>query len=140
MDVPAEGRRYEFDYSNVPEINNAFVGEMDSLCRQMELPGWLARYMGKAYVKAEAAHRAGQLTQANMALQRSKAEYALRTLWKDEYVPKMKAARSVVLSLPAEKRDRVMQLLDDSGLGNDTVLLSHLATFAQHRAAARKGK
>jgi hypothetical protein len=138
-DVPAEGQPYEFDYSGAPEINSGFVNEMQGLCRDMALPGWLAKYMSKQYVKAEAAYNAGQLTQANLALQRSKAEFTLRGLWKDQYVAKMQAARSVVLSLPAEKRDRVMQLLDGSGMGNDVVLLSHLATFAQHRAA-RKGK
>jgi hypothetical protein len=139
MDVPRDGRPYEFDYSGAHEINSGFVNEMQGLCRDMALPGWLAKYMSKQYVKAEAAYNAGQLTRANLALQRSKAEFALRGLWKDQYAAKMQAARSVVLSLPAEKRDRVMQLLDSSGMGNDTVLLSHLATFAQHRAA-RKGK
>jgi hypothetical protein len=139
MDVPAEGKPYEFDYTGVPEINSAFVNEMQGLCRDLALPGWLARYVSKQYVKAEAAHRAGQLTPHSIALQRQKSEYALRTIWKDQYEMKVQAAQSVLFSLPSDKRERVMQLLRASGVGNDTVLVSQLASLAQHKAA-RKGK
>ena len=75
----------------------------------------------------------------SIELERQKSEYALRGLWKDQYEAKIQAVQSVVHNLPPEKRERVMQLLGDSGLGNDTVLLSHLASLAQHRAT-RKGK
>jgi hypothetical protein len=79
------------------------------------------------------------LTPHSIALQRQKSEYALRTIWKDQYEMKVQAAQSVLFSLPSDKRERVMQLLRASGVGNDTVLVSQLASLAQHKAA-RKGK
>lgn len=138
MDIPAEGKPYEFDYGT-GEIDPKFVNEAQGLCRAMELPQWLAKYTSKQYVKAESALKAGRLTQADIELAHSKAEFQLRGLWGDQYEAKVRAAQSTIRHLPADKQARVVDILSVTGLGNDPLLISHLATLAQHRAA-RKGK
>jgi hypothetical protein len=54
------------------------------------------------------------------------AEAELRAKWGEDYDTKLKAARTVAKRLPA----RVLDHLDDSGLGNHPTLIQHLAELS----------
>lgn len=85
---------------------------------------------------------AGTLTNNDIEIAHNKAEFTLRQMWPapGEYEAKVRAAQSTIKHLSADKQARILEILTVTGMGNDPLLMSHLANLAQHRAAAKKGK
>ena len=54
----------------------------------------------------------------------------------------IEAAKGVIQALPKAQRDSAIELLDESGIGNNPALIKHLALVADKRVAraAKAGK
>lgn len=130
---PADPKLYKLDYAHGQEINRALDTEARGLFHDMGLPQPVAKLASDLLQKAEA--RESRFTDAELKLQAAASEFKLRSMFGVRYQAKMDAARSVIKSLPAEKYKRVVLWLDRSGVGNDPLLITQLATLAEQRDA-----
>lgn len=62
------------------------------------------------------------------------AETTLRAVWKDGFDQQLAAAQSFIHALPEQQRAMVVNLLEETGLGNNPRLISQLANMQQHRS------
>ena len=141
-DVPDSPEKYRFDDLRPAgmQIDKALDSEVRNLFHEMGLSQSAARTLVLEWEKAsEVARIAGRpLTETEITNRRDVVAQELRQLWGSDAGRKADLALSVIAALPADKRDRVAELLVASGLNNSKAVIVHLAGLAEARAVKSK--
>ena len=131
---PATPSEYRFDYAPGATVDAARDAEYRDLLHSAGLPTHVAKVAFDALNRAAAEAAAGKFpTPAELELQARSGEARLRSMWGDAFEQKVTAAKSVLKAMPPDKCARLIQLLDRTGVGNNVMLVTQLATLGEMR-------
>jgi hypothetical protein len=132
---PATPDGYKLDNVSLPDSVDRADDELVSTARGIAHAAQLsqAEFDGVLVAWNTAAAGAEQLSEDEAVLQ------LVGQLGKAETRRVIEAAKGVIQSLPQAQRDAAIELLNESGVGNNPALIKHLALIADKRAA-RKAK
>jgi hypothetical protein len=140
--APANPGEYRFTYMRPPDAEEAVVdAELRAFCHAAGFDNSLASQLHSTLAKA-AQRQPGEQppTEASVDLEARATEARLRRLWGDAvFEAKVGSARTFLKGLGAEKYGWWLKTLERvPALGNDPLLLSRIAGFAEQRASGER--
>lgn len=134
--VPSDPRQYNFDYSFThqgQQHDEALDLEFRNLAHQLGMPqSTAARIFDRWNNAAKELNRRGTpLSEQENALNAKIAATQLRSVFGENWMTRIESAKQLIHNLPEQQRERTMDLLVASGLGNDINVIVELTKFAE---------